>query len=113
VVIILLDITVLALEYSNLYDIQTSYKALTYSVKLKLEFSILNRLVELTKSTRSSTFNQSNGPEALSLNTFKGSLNTVEAQNSAIEKGTVCVHDSTGREAEGATVSGAGGQKLS
>ncbi|KAH6675181.1 hypothetical protein B0J14DRAFT_665605 [Halenospora varia] len=48
VIVVLLDITILGLEYSGLYDIQTAYKALVYSVKLKLEFSILNRLVELT-----------------------------------------------------------------
>jgi hypothetical protein len=46
--VITLDITILALEYAGLYDIQTSYKALVYGAKLKLEFSILNRLVELT-----------------------------------------------------------------
>ncbi|KAK0738657.1 hypothetical protein B0T18DRAFT_422531 [Schizothecium vesticola] len=49
--IVMVDITILALEYAGLYDLQTAYKALVYSVKLKLEFSILNRLVEL--STRS------------------------------------------------------------
>ncbi|KAK0613172.1 hypothetical protein B0T14DRAFT_414742, partial [Immersiella caudata] len=49
IIIILLDITILALEYAGLYDLQTAYKALVYSIKLKLEFSILNRLVGLTK----------------------------------------------------------------
>ncbi|VUC24754.1 unnamed protein product [Clonostachys rosea] len=52
VVIILLDITILGLEYSNMYDIQTSYKALVYSVKLKMEFNILNKLVEMTTGAR-------------------------------------------------------------
>ncbi|CAG9992917.1 unnamed protein product [Clonostachys byssicola] len=47
IVIILLDITILGLEYSNKYNIQTSYKAFVYSVKLKLEFNILNKLVEM------------------------------------------------------------------
>jgi hypothetical protein len=50
ILIIILDITILGLEYAGLYDIQTAYKGLVYSVKLKLEFSILSRLVELTKS---------------------------------------------------------------
>jgi hypothetical protein len=53
ILIMVLDITILALEYAGLYEIQTAYKALVYSVKLKLEFSILNRLVELTQSSRS------------------------------------------------------------
>jgi hypothetical protein len=53
VIIVILDFSVLALEYSGMYDIQTSCKAFVYAVKLKLEFSILNRLVELTTKSRS------------------------------------------------------------
>jgi hypothetical protein len=49
---VFLDLSILGLEYSGLYDIQTAYKGLVYSVKLKLEFSILDRLVELTQSGR-------------------------------------------------------------
>jgi hypothetical protein len=49
-IIVFLDLTILGLEYSGLYDVQTAYKGLVYSVKLKLEFSILNRLVDLTKN---------------------------------------------------------------
>lgn len=43
----LLDLTVLGLEYAGDYSVQTAWKGLVYSVKLKLEFSILNKLVEL------------------------------------------------------------------
>jgi len=50
VIIVFLDLTILGLEYSGLYDIQTAYKGLVYSAKLKLEFSILNRLVDLIKN---------------------------------------------------------------
>ncbi|KAJ6441119.1 arginase [Purpureocillium lavendulum] len=50
VVAILLDIPILVLEYANLYVYQTAYKALVYSIKLKLEFNILNRLIEVTKN---------------------------------------------------------------
>lgn len=46
--VILLDIPILCLEYTDFYDMQTAYKALVYSVKLKMEFRILNRLVEMT-----------------------------------------------------------------
>jgi hypothetical protein len=52
VVIILLDLTILATEYSGLYEIQVMYKGALYSAKLKLEFYILNQLVSLTKATR-------------------------------------------------------------
>ncbi|KAK2616625.1 hypothetical protein QQS21_000448 [Conoideocrella luteorostrata] len=47
-VIILLDSTILALEYADHYQIQTAYKAFVYSTKLKLEFTILNSLVDFT-----------------------------------------------------------------
>jgi len=47
VVVIILDITILGLEYAGYYQLQTAYKGLVYSVKLKLEFSILNRLMEM------------------------------------------------------------------
>lgn len=53
IIVVLLDVTILALEYASLYDLQTAYKALVYSVKLKMEFSILNRLVELTQGGHS------------------------------------------------------------
>ena len=49
-IIVFLDLSILGLEYSGLYDVQTAYKGLVYSVKLKLEFSILSRLVDLTKN---------------------------------------------------------------
>ncbi|KAH6671825.1 integral membrane protein [Halenospora varia] len=55
VIVVVLDITILGLEYSGLYDIQTAYKGLVYSIKLKAEFSILNRLVELTSSSKVSS----------------------------------------------------------
>ncbi|KAK5993925.1 hypothetical protein PT974_07363 [Cladobotryum mycophilum] len=48
VLVILLDITILTLEFENLYNYQISYKPLAYSVKLKIEFTVLNDLVDLT-----------------------------------------------------------------
>ncbi|OQE27347.1 hypothetical protein PENSTE_c004G01461 [Penicillium steckii] len=42
---ILLDASILATEYTNHFDIQTSYKPLVYSLKLKMEFTVLNSLV--------------------------------------------------------------------
>ncbi|KAJ4293612.1 hypothetical protein N0V90_008895 [Kalmusia sp. IMI 367209] len=47
--IIVLDITTLGLEFAGLYDIQTSYKGAVYSVKLKIEFTILNQLMNLVR----------------------------------------------------------------
>jgi hypothetical protein len=50
VIIIFLDLTVLATEYSGHYEVQVLYKGALYSTKLKLEFRILNQLVSLTKT---------------------------------------------------------------
>ncbi|KAG7291051.1 hypothetical protein NEMBOFW57_001061 [Staphylotrichum longicolle] len=49
VFIILLDIPILVLEYIDMYDLQTVYKAFVYSVKLKIEFRILNQLMEMAQ----------------------------------------------------------------
>ncbi|KAH7115114.1 hypothetical protein B0J11DRAFT_496008 [Dendryphion nanum] len=51
--IIALDIVLIALEFSGLYDIQTTFKTGVYSVKLKLEFTILNQLMNLVKGNLS------------------------------------------------------------
>ncbi|KAH7110782.1 hypothetical protein B0J13DRAFT_661607 [Dactylonectria estremocensis] len=55
IIVAALDGPILALEYANLYRLQTSYKVFVYSVKLKFEFSILNRLVEVVKARENST----------------------------------------------------------
>jgi hypothetical protein len=49
VIVILLDVVILALQFSGRYASQTAAKAFIYSVKLKLEFNILNRLVEVAQ----------------------------------------------------------------
>jgi hypothetical protein len=49
IVVLVFEITLLASQFSGHYAIQTSYKAAIYSVKLKIEFSVLNRLIELVK----------------------------------------------------------------
>jgi hypothetical protein len=66
VVVITLDITILALQYAGLYEIQTSWKTLAYAVKLKLEFEVLNQLVEFATrgfNTHSGTRHVSGAPK--------------------------------------------------
>jgi hypothetical protein len=77
VIIVILDITILVLEYAGLYSLQTAYKALVYAVKLKMEFSILNRLVELARgSQNASSFSRSHHETqaggAVAMDTFDG-----------------------------------------
>ncbi|KAF1957399.1 hypothetical protein CC80DRAFT_560596 [Byssothecium circinans] len=47
--IIVLDVSILGIEYAGLYDIQTTYKAAVYSIKIKMEFAILNRLMDMVQ----------------------------------------------------------------
>jgi hypothetical protein len=45
ILIVFLDISLLITEYTNNFDIQTTYKTAVYSIKLKMEFNILNQLL--------------------------------------------------------------------
>ncbi|KAH6715666.1 hypothetical protein BKA61DRAFT_733566 [Leptodontidium sp. MPI-SDFR-AT-0119] len=55
VLIILMDFTLLGTEFANHYEIETTYKSALYSIKLKLEFAVLNQLLSLTRSSLDST----------------------------------------------------------
>ncbi|MCJ1458125.1 hypothetical protein MMC28_008496 [Mycoblastus sanguinarius] len=50
-IIICMDVCLLAVEYSNIYDIEATLKAMVYSIKLKLEFAVLNQLMTLANSS--------------------------------------------------------------
>ncbi|KAI9846578.1 MAG: hypothetical protein M1837_003819 [Sclerophora amabilis] len=48
--IILMDVALLAVEYSDYYQIEASLKSMVYSIKLKLEFAVLNQLMVLANT---------------------------------------------------------------
>ncbi|QPC79037.1 hypothetical protein HYE68_009789 [Fusarium pseudograminearum] len=77
ILIILLDITILGLEYADQYQYQTSYKAFVYSTKLKLEFTILNRLVEMTTGNKDA----SSGPRSNTAGTSTGNRTGIALDN--------------------------------
>lgn len=52
-VIILLDVALLVVEYIGFYALQTTLKPMVYSIKLKLEFGVLGKLVSLVQTHRS------------------------------------------------------------
>lgn len=54
VLVILMDIILLCTEYANLYEIQITFKGAVYSVKLRLEFAILNDLMRIAGPTSTS-----------------------------------------------------------
>lgn len=45
VLIIIMDVALLGIEYASLFLLETILKGFIYSIKLKLEFAILSRLV--------------------------------------------------------------------
>lgn len=49
IIVVILDLPTLAMQYTEMYALQTAYKGFVYSVKLKLEFSILNKLVDVSR----------------------------------------------------------------
>ncbi|KAL7934404.1 hypothetical protein V8C35DRAFT_302497 [Trichoderma chlorosporum] len=110
VLVIVLDITIVCLEFANLYNYQISYKPFAYSVKLKLEFTVLNRLVELTSGGRAANFNgqsasssgRSNSTGSAVLDTFKSSKSISGGSYHAYAKGgcTDNLHHPTPSEVE-------------
>lgn len=50
--IIGMDLLLLGLEYANFYAVQITLKGFVYSLKLKLEFAVLGRLVDLIQGSR-------------------------------------------------------------
>lgn len=51
IIVIILDIALLSVEFLSFHVLQQTFKGLAYSVKLKLELVILNKLVELSGSS--------------------------------------------------------------
>ncbi|KAL4957194.1 hypothetical protein BDW69DRAFT_156863 [Aspergillus filifer] len=52
VLIVLMDLMLLGLEYASIYAIQITLKGVVYSVKLKLEFAVLGKLVDVVHGDR-------------------------------------------------------------
>jgi hypothetical protein len=48
--IMVLDVAIIVIEYMNLYYLQVCLKVMVYSIKLKLEFAVLGRLIAVTRS---------------------------------------------------------------
>lgn len=55
ILIILMDASFVAVQYSGFYAIQVTLKGLVYSVKLKLEYAILGKLVKAVNAQRKAT----------------------------------------------------------
>lgn len=47
---IIMDIVLICLEYANKYVGEASIKPMIYAIKLRIEFTILNQLMSMTKA---------------------------------------------------------------
>jgi hypothetical protein len=50
---ILMDAAIIGVQYSGFFDIHVTLKALAYSIKLKLEYAVLGKLVHFTEMSHS------------------------------------------------------------
>jgi hypothetical protein len=55
ILVVCLDIALLGLSYSKYFYVQSAFKTCVYGVKLRVEFSILNRLVQSLRGSSSTT----------------------------------------------------------
>ncbi|KAH6605410.1 hypothetical protein Trco_007117 [Trichoderma cornu-damae] len=90
VLVIILDITILVLQFADLYDYQITYKLFAYSVKLKLEFTVLNRLVEPTTGGGElvNPAEQSTSSRARSISNASTLLEAFDDNNRSIGRGS-------------------------
>jgi hypothetical protein len=56
--VIALDISLLSIRYANLFYLHGAYKPCVYGMKLRIEYAILNRLINSMKKRRSSSYEQ-------------------------------------------------------
>jgi len=65
ILLLILDIALLTTEFLNLYMIQTTFKSLVYSFKLKIEFAVLSQIVRVIQDRAHSSRSVGTPPSAL------------------------------------------------
>ncbi|OAA58293.1 integral membrane protein [Cordyceps fumosorosea ARSEF 2679] len=80
--IIALDITLLGIQCADLFHLQGAFKPCVYGVKLKLEFVILNRLINTVRQPTSDVFYSGSGGPGGALGPGSGDRNPAGALGS-------------------------------
>ncbi|KAH7391859.1 hypothetical protein BKA66DRAFT_568270 [Pyrenochaeta sp. MPI-SDFR-AT-0127] len=80
IVIIAFDISLIAIQFAGYYDIQVTYKAAVYSIKLKMEFVILNQLLDLFTGRKDSNLKNGSGSK---MSTFDGGVKKMSGFSTA------------------------------
>ncbi|KAF6840308.1 integral membrane protein [Colletotrichum plurivorum] len=78
--VLLLDTGLIVLEYNDKFEIQTMCKPFVYSVKLKVEFVVLNKLLSFTRMSACNC----RGPESMPSVTLPDSDNRTTVANPAM-----------------------------
>jgi hypothetical protein len=74
ILVLIFDATLLGTEYSGNYNIQATYKPAIYSIKLKIEFSVLNRLVRIVKKRELAFSNPSHSSNSHPMSAFTNTV---------------------------------------
>ena len=112
-----MDLALLILQYQSRHVLEQSLKAVVYSTKLKLEFAILNKLVNITQSSNNEIFLkplEDSGTEAETGGRTDSVLGGGEGAGAGVwakdfEKGGGGQTEYIERAASGATYSSSGG----
>ena len=81
--IIMMDLSLLGLEYANLYILEIIIKGAVYSVKLKLEFAILGKLVQYVKQLPTGQLTDAAGSEGFDFVRSSGSTTGIPRKPSS------------------------------
>ncbi|KAJ5390986.1 uncharacterized protein N7496_002054 [Penicillium cataractarum] len=75
IIILLLDVAIVVIEYVGYYAVQVMFKPVAYSIKLKLEYAILGKLVAIAQGAQ--TYNDDELPSSTrEINSFPSSHET-------------------------------------
>lgn len=88
VIIILMDLALLGTAFANLYLIETTLKGVVYSMKLKLEFAVLGKLVQIVKVRNTSNNSPKNATSSGEARAFSTGLTLEKTKTTDTSRGT-------------------------
>jgi hypothetical protein len=71
ILILTLDVAVVVIEYVGYYSMQVMFKPVAYSIKLKLEYAILGKLIDISRREYNCQELPSSAREDTAINTAK------------------------------------------
>ncbi|KAJ5305874.1 hypothetical protein PENANT_c015G10155 [Penicillium antarcticum] len=77
IIILCLDVIVVAIEYVGYYAVQVMFKPVAYSIKLKLEYAILGKLVAIARGSYDSQDLPSSAREINEVSSFPSSTDPI------------------------------------